>query len=93
MTMVEDSRGRSTGVKSRPAITRMPMVWKYPGSTTLAETGSCGPPDSETHSVPDGISGSAEVREALTTPGSARRRSSAWVWSCRLASAVAADGK
>ena len=77
MMMVDDSRGRSIEVKSRPAIIPMPIVRKYPGSISLVDTRSCGPPDSDAQSVPDGINGNADVCEALRTPGNARRRSSA----------------
>ena len=77
MTMVDDSRGRSIDVKSRPAIIPMPIVWKYPRSIALVDTCSCGPPDNDTQSVPDGINGNADVCDALRTPGNARRRSSA----------------
>src|ERR1043166_4792770 len=72
MTMVDDSRGRSIDVKSRPATSPMPIVWKYPRSIALVDTCSCGPPDSDAQSLPDGINGNADVCDALRTPGNAR---------------------
>src|SRR6059058_527056 len=93
MTMVDDSRGRSIDVKSRPAIILIPIVWKYPGSIAPVDACSCGPPDNDTQSVPDGIKGNASVCDALRTPGTARRRSSACAYSRLPASGVDTEGK
>src|SRR5262245_6768704 len=76
MTMVDAWRHKSIDAKSRPAIMLMPTVWKYPRSMSLVDACSCGPPDSDTQSVPDGINGNADVCDALSTPGRARSRSS-----------------
>ena len=69
MIMVDDSRGRSIDVKSRPAIIPMPIVWKYPGSIALVDTCSCGPPDNDTQSVPGGHQRQRDVCDALSNAG------------------------
>src|SRR4029077_3608385 len=61
MTIVDDSRGRSIDVKSRPAIIPMPIVWKYPRSIALVETCSCGPPGTQEQSVAGGIQRDPDV--------------------------------
>ncbi len=47
----------------------MPIVWKYPRSIALVDTCSCGPPDNDTQSVPDGINGNADCLRRTQNAG------------------------